>query len=99
MGLKKWLINFGLKTIVKNAFNQLVKNKPAVIRFMEDEAIKFINSIGVNGLVKIGIDQEDAQLLKDKGVLLVRAIILVLVNLLINKAEDLSDKLVAKVKL
>jgi len=97
-GLKKFLVNFGLNLLVKKGFDLLEEQKVPIVTYLEDQVIKLVNKLPLEKLQELGISMEDAKLLKDRGVFLARAIILVLINALLRKADELEDTIVASVK-
>lgn len=99
MGLKKYLVNFGVDLVVKNGFQQLEKHKKDVITFFEDAFLKYISAVNLEMLIRLGATEEQAQFLKDKGFLFVRGFIAVLVNIVLMQAQGITKKLVGKIKL
>lgn len=93
MGLKKWLINYGVDHLLDKAIGLLYDNKQFVITYLENLAIKAIRPQDIPG-----IDGKDEQDIKDKEVLLIRMVVKAMINALLMRSLIIKDDLVKHIK-
>lgn len=100
-GIKRALINFGVDIIVDNAYQLLIDNTVHLVTYLADLSIRRLNSLDMNALKSMGVIEEDALLLKERGVSLLRAVLLVVVNAITRNSLKLKEALyeVLKIKL